>query len=231
MGRHIYVNYQEEHHTMNNDEMRVPVGVRRLTHAVLTGNIIDKGFDEEREIVPFLQEAAYLTTNDLRYISEDLDGGTTRRNKTRIRYLAALIPPSKTLYQVANDIHFVLDNRHLTIGDVQDILLGDRRDVSMEKIQAVGEMLRSGFSLTKTSKELGVSYDTVERIENFIGIAEARRLKMVDFACDAVRECWSVREFARHAGIPKSTAHVLMRKARSVLTELGETTTEASNAN
>lgn len=207
---------------MNNDEMRVPVGVRRLTHAVLTGNIADPGYDEDREIVPFLAEAAYLTTDDIRYISEDLDGGTSRRNKTRIRYLAALISPSKSLYQVANDIHYVLDNRHITVGDVQDILLGDKRDVSMEKIQAVGEMLRSGFSLTGTSRELGVSYDTIERIENFIGIAEARRLKLVDYACDAVRECWSVREFARYAGIPKSTAHVLMRRARSVLAELGE---------
>jgi hypothetical protein len=211
---------------MSNNDLQVPSGVRRLTHAVLTGEALHREYDDERDIVPFLKEAAYLTKDDIRYISDDLEGGTSRRNKTRIRYLAALITPTKTQYQVANDIHYVLDTRHLTIGDIQDILDGDKRDVPIQKIQAVGELLRSGFSLRRTAKDLGISYDTVERIENFIGIAESRRAKVLEFACTAVSEGWSVREFGKYAGIPKSTAHVLMKKARVILQELSVTPVE-----
>jgi hypothetical protein len=205
---------------MKDSDLRIPSGVRKLTHAVLTGGAMYREYDDERDIVPFLEEAAYLTKDDIRYISDDLEGGTSRRNKTRIRYLAALISAEKTHFQLANDIHYVLDSKHLTVGDVQCILDGDRRDVNITKIQAAGEYLRCGFSLRRTAKELGISYDTVERIENFIGIAESRRLKLVEFACDAVSEGWSVREFGKYAGIPKSTAHVLMKKARLVLQEV-----------
>jgi lambda repressor-like predicted transcriptional regulator len=130
--------------------------------------------------------------------------------------------PTKSLHELSNSIHYVMDNAHLTISDVRDILRGGRRDVPLTKIQMIGRLLIEGKSLRHTAKEVGVSYETVSRIESFVGIQEARRLKLVDFACDAIREGWSVRAFASAAGIPKSTAHLMLVRAKQVLQELGE---------
>jgi len=198
-------------------------GVRKLVHTLLSGSPSTGAFDQESdELQDFLKEAAYLTTEDLSDLGEQIETlSATRRNRARVRYLAALLP-QKSLHDLADTIHYVIDNSHLSVTDVRDVLRGGRRDVPIEKIQLIGEMLIAGYSLRQTAKTAGVSYDTVERIESFIGIGEARRLKLVDFACDAVREGWSVRNFAAKAGIPKSTAHVMMGRAREVLVELGE---------
>lgn len=197
-------------------------GIRSLMHTVLVGAVSKGGFDEEsEELLDFLEEAAYLTKEDLEQIGELIENGTTRRNRARVRYLAALMP-NHSLHELANAIHFVMDNRHISISDVRDVLRGQAREVPLEKIQTIGRLLTEGKSLRQTAREAGVSFDTVERIEGFIGIAESRRLHLVDVACDAVREGWSVRHYGRVANIPKSTAHVLMKKAQSVLVELGE---------
>lgn len=198
-------------------------GVRKLMQTLLTGPTSTAPFDDEsEELQAFLAEAAHLTTADLTDLGDGLSGGpTTRRNRARVRYLAALLP-NKSLHELADTIHYIMDNSHISITDVRNTLRGGKRDIPIERIQQVGQLLSKGESLRAIAKEVGISYDTVERIESFIGIAEARRLKLVDFACDAVREGWSVRTFASQAGIPKSTAHVIMGRAREVLVELGE---------
>ena len=208
---------------MYEDNSQPQEGVRRLMHTVLVGTPTQGPFDDENEeLQDFLKEAAYLTTEDLSDLGEQIETlSATRRNRARVRYLAALMP-NKSLHQLADSIHFVIDNQHLSVSDVRDVLRGGKRDVPLDKIQLIGQKLIEGGSLRGTAREVGVSYDTVERIESFIGISEARRLKLVDFACDAIREGWSVRGFATAAGIPKSTAHVMMGRARSVLVELGE---------
>lgn len=198
-------------------------GANKLINTLITGSVSNGAFDAENdELAAFLEEAAYLTTDDLSDLGDQFEGlGAGRRSRSRLRYLAALMP-GRSLHELAGAIHYVIDNDNLGISDVRDVLRGGKRDVPIDKIQLVGQLLSAGTSLRQTAKDAGVSYDTVERIESFIGIAEARRLKLVDFACAAVRESWSVRHFAGKAGIPKSTAHVFMGRAREVLVELGE---------
>lgn len=198
-------------------------GVEKLMNTLVNGSISTGAFDEDNdELAKFLEEAAYLTTDDLSDLGDQFDGlGAGRRSRSRLRYLAALMP-GRSLHELAGAIHYVIDNNNLGISDVRDVLRGGKRDVPVEKIQKVGELLAAGTSLRQTAKDAAVSYDTVERIESFIGIAESHRLKLVDFACDAVRESWSVRHFASKAGIPKTTAHAYMGRARQVLVELGE---------
>jgi hypothetical protein len=198
-------------------------GAEKLANTLINGSVSNGAFDADNdELTQFLDEAAYLTTDDISDLGEQFEGlGSVRRSRSRLRYLAALMP-GRSLHELASSIHYVIDNDNLGISDVRDVLRGGKRDVPIEKIQQVGALLTAGTSLRQTAKDAGVSYDTVERIESFIGIAEARRLKLVDFACDAIRESWSVRNFAGRAGIPKSTAHVFMGRAREVLIELGE---------
>lgn len=197
-------------------------GVRQLIHTVLVGHA-DGPFDSENdELSTFLDQAAYLTLDDLTDLGDAFDGyNAGRRNRARLRYLAALLP-NRSLHQLADAIHYIIDNDNLTVTDVRDVLRGTKRDIPIDRIQQIGVLLTEGNSLRATAKQVGVSFDTVERIESFIGIAEARRLKLVDFACDAIREGWSVRRFAAAAGIPKSTAHAFIGRARTVLAELGE---------
>jgi len=205
-----------------NEAVRPQEGVRKLMHTLLVGAPKTPYDDENDELQDFLKEAAYLTTQDLSDMGTQIETlSATRRNRARVRYLAALMP-TKSLHELTNSIHYVMDNAHLTVSDVRDILRGGKRDVPLTKIQMIGRLLIEGKSLRHTAKEVGVSYETVSRIESFVGIQEARRLKLVDFACDAVREGWSVRNFATAAGIPKSTAHLMLIKARQVLKELGD---------
>ena len=198
-------------------------GVRSLMHTLLVGAVSQGPFDDEKEdLHDFLAAAAYLTTEDLSDIGEQIeDVHALRTARSRFRYLAAMFP-DRTLHQVADLLHYVIGNTHFGISDVRDILRGSGKEVPLEKIQAAGKALSAGTSIRQTAKDVGLNFETVQRIERFLGLAEARRLKLVDHACDALRESWSVRRFAASAGIPKSTAHVLMRRARTVLSELGE---------
>jgi hypothetical protein len=198
-------------------------GVRELMRTILVGHADAPFNTESDDLVDFLDQAAYLTMEDLNDLGDAFDGlNAGRRNRARLRYLAALLP-GRSLHQLADSIHYVINNGNLMVTDVRDVLRGSRRDIPIAKIQEIGTLLAAGNSLRLVSRTVGVSFDTVERIESFIGIAEARRLKLVDFACDAVREGWSVRRFAVAAGIPKSTAHGVIGRARTVLRELEET--------
>lgn len=199
-------------------------GVRSLIAAIQYGSPSHKAdFDvESEELNDFLDQSAFLTTEDIRDIGSSLDGGHSRKAKTRVRYLAALFPRELSLHDLTTRIHYVLDNRHLSISEVRDILRGGKGDISIEKIQHIGECLRLGQSIRSTAVTVGVANDTVSAVESFLGIGEQRRLKLVDKACDAVRDGISTRRFAALNGVTKSTAHNMMVRARYVLGELGE---------
>jgi hypothetical protein len=192
-------------------------------HTLLVGAVSNGPFDDEaEELQDFLASAAFLTPEDLGYIGDQLDGmNSTRRDRARFRYLAALFP-DRSLHDLANTLHYVINNSHVSISEVRDVLRGKGNEVPIEKIQAAGKELATGTSIRTAAKKVGLNFDTVQRIERFLGIAEARRLRLVDAACDALRYGWSVRKFASYSGVPKSTAHILLRKARNVLQEIGE---------
>lgn len=195
-------------------------GVRALVRTLLQGNTTTSAFDPESEdLVNFLNSSAYITFEDLQELG--IDGASDRALRAKFRYLSALLP-DRTLHQLANSIHYVVGSDRVSISQVRDILRGRGQDVPIEKIQQIGKELANGTSLRQTAKNVEVSFDTVQRIEHFLGIGEARRLRLIDLACDAVRDDWSVRKFAEVAGIPKSTAHTTMNKARDVLKEIGE---------
>jgi len=204
-------------------ENQVERGVRSLMHTLLVGSVSNGPFDDEaEELHDFLANAAFLTPEDLGYIGDQLDGlNSTRRDRARFRYLAALFP-DRSLHQLADVLHYVINNSHISITEVRDVLRGKGNEVPIEKIQAAGKELASGTSIRTAAKKVGLNFDTVQRIERFLGIAEARRLRLVDAACDALRFGWSVRKFASYSGVPKSTAHTLLRRARTVLHEIGE---------
>ena len=92
----------------------------------------------------------------------------------------------------------------------------------METIQAVGRLLMQGYQYVAVAKMLRVSVDTVKRIDYYCGIVEARDNALLDAAILAVGDGESVRKFATRKGLPNSTSHRLLQKARAVLVELGE---------
>ncbi len=206
----------------NRERLTTVIAPEHVSSEILKGlsdNIAKKPTfdDENKELQNFLEEAAYLTTQDLSDLGTQIETlSATPRLRSRVRYLAALMP-YKSLHELASAIHYVMDPEYLTETDIRDILRGGKREVPIEKIQHIGRSLMVGNSIRETAKIVEVSYETVARIEQFVGIQEARRLRLVDYACDAVREGWSVRIFANCAGIPKSTAHIMMQNARKEL--------------
>lgn len=204
------------------DNLTIRDNVSSLMKTLLTGTSDNAPFDNDNEeLRSFLDEVAYLTYQEIGAIGDKLNDNPTRAVRAKLRYLAALFP-TKTLHELADTLYYIIDNKHIQITDVRDILRGTAREVPLIKIQQIGAMLREGKSQRFIKAQVGVSMETVQNIEHFIGISEAHRLHLVDIACDAVRESWSVRTYAKVAGIPKSTAHTYMIKARSVLIELGE---------
>ncbi len=151
--------------------------------------------------------------------------------RSRVRYIAALMP-TVDLPTAAKQIHAIIDNRSVTIADVRLILQGrsladpSRRthEVPFERIQHAGLLLSRGSSRNVAARVTGLSIDTVEAIDIYVGISDALDQARIARAVDAVRDGLSVRKFAAIVGVPVSTAHRMMIKARSVLAELGEGT-------
>jgi transposase-like protein len=149
--------------------------------------------------------------------------------RSRIRYLAALFP-DEGLNSLSHRIHGIINNSNFSVDDIRLILNGRKlndpssitREISLPIIQGIGRCLRDGKSIRSTARDMRVSYDTVEGIERYLGIRQAREDKIMDGAISAVRDGLSVRKFAHSAGISKGKAHRLIIKAHSVLTELGE---------
>lgn len=149
--------------------------------------------------------------------------------RSRVRYLAAIFPTSD-LRRCAEQIHAIIDNRSVTIADVRLILDGrsladpSRRthEVPFERVQHVGLLLSRGMSRPAVAKAAGVSIDTVEAIDQYIGFSDAIDQLRIEKAVNAVRDGVSIRKFAATVGVPVTTGHRLIIKARDILTELGE---------
>jgi hypothetical protein len=178
--------------------------------------------EEGDELYHFLKDSAYLSTFDLSDLGTRFEMKSLgRRNRTLVRYLSALMP-DKSLDELASVIQFTMRNPRVTVAEVRGILNGGTGDVPLAKVQLIGKYLRQGNSMLKSARDAGVSFETVSRIESFLGIHEAWRLKLMDLACNAVRDSLSVRSFSASVGIPKSTAHVMLMQARHLLQELGD---------
>lgn len=149
--------------------------------------------------------------------------------RAQVRYLAALFPKA-ALSDLSEIVYDILDNSHISRQDVRLILAGyslndaSKRlnDTPIEIIQKVGELLSEGKSQAEISRTIRVSEDTVYRIDKFLGLSDAWRQRKIAEAADALRDGLSVREWARRAGLSKSSAHRFMQQARGVLAEIGE---------
>jgi transposase-like protein len=158
-----------------------------------------------------------------------LDYPNHLRLRTRIRYLAALWPDAD-VKDLTHRIHGLMNNSQFDTDDVRLILQGRRindpsritSEVPLPIIQGIGRCLLNGLSLRSTAREMRVSYDTVEAIEKYLGIRQAREDRILDAAVDAARDSMSTRKFAAQQGVSKSRAHRLISKGHSVLRELGE---------
>lgn len=202
-------------------------GIDKL-RAVLEGtatSTLRAPFDEDAEVVHALVELEYFDPT----LMDDSLGGNHQKFRSRVRYLAALWPKA-TVPMLALRIHGLLNNTNVTVEDIRIILNGQKlsdpsqrtKEISVAIIQAIGKSLAEGTSIRQTASNLRVSVDTVTRIEAYLGINRAVRLRESDTACTAVREGWSVRQLSKKLGVSRSKAQRLIDQGRSILTELGE---------
>jgi hypothetical protein len=193
---------------------------RRLEAALLYGiNTSTATFDEDAQFAADLHDGSFSWKGAM----------TTSAARSRIRYIAALFPEKSFNDLVATISGVLQDARDLTVSDIRTILAGrdlttsSRTDeVDIERIQQVGKLLREGRAKTEIAKLAGVSRDTVQAIDWYLGLSEALRQKRIAVACDLVRDSVPTRRAATVLGVSKSEAHRLMRRAKSVLAEIGE---------
>lgn len=176
---------------------------------------------------PVREDIARLGYTDLRQFS--IDDGTPRSKRSKVRYLAALFP-DLDVSRLADVIHGVLGNPDLSAGDVRLIIDGRRlndaskrtSEVEIARIQKVGELLANGATHLAAARGAGVSVDTVENIDEYLGLSERYEERLMDLSAAAVRDSWSVRQLARNSGMSRSRAHRYLIRARKVLVEIGE---------
>lgn len=181
-------------------------------------------FDPEAPLVKELRVLGYC---ELRSLSDDT--GTTRSQRAHIRYLAALMPDLPRR-QLADTVHAILGNPNLSAGDMRLIIDGRSLadpsratgEIPIEAIQSVGRILQNGGTYAAAADGSGLSVDTVQTIDRFLGLSQAWEDRIMDAAVEAVREGVSVRGFAKQEGLSKSEAHRKMQAARAVLVEIGE---------
>jgi hypothetical protein len=183
-------------------------------------------YDSDAPIVRELKRLGYI---DVRTLADSFDGDTSRTSRARLRYLAALLPDLDRR-KLSEAITGIVSNPNLTEGDVRLILDGRSlsdpqqrtREVPIEAVQTIGRMLTRGETQAESARAARVSLNTVEAIDEFLGLTQAYQDRLMDSAVLAVREGWSVRQLARDIEVSKSQAHRLMVRARAVLVEIGE---------
>ena len=193
---------------------------RRLEAVLLYGiNVSNATFDEDAPVSDDLANGGFSWQGAL----------TVSAARSRIRYLAALFP-DQSFQELCLTISGVLsDAKDLTASDVRMILAGrdlgtnSRTDeVDIERIQQIGKLLREGRDKKGSAVIAGVSRDTVQAIDWYLGITESLRQRRIAKACDCVRDQYSTRKSAAVLGVSKSEAHRLLRRAKAVLAEIGE---------
>lgn len=185
-------------------------------------------YDEEAPVARELETLGYV---DLRKVASSIEDDYGVRLRAHIRYIAALLPHLDKRV-LAEALHSIINNRAITLSDMRLIIDGralydpSRRtnEVPIERIQTVGRVLMNGGTKAAAAVAAGVNPDTVDAIDNFLGMTRAYDDKILSSAIDALREGWSVRRFADSLGLSKSTAHRVYVRARGVLAELGEVT-------
>lgn len=183
-------------------------------------------YDPDAPVVKELRRLGYI---DLHAAVDGLEDMAIRTGRAHVRYLAALLPDLDR-NKLARAIAAIINNDRLPESDIRLILDGrslqdpTRRtnEVPVEAIQTVGRMLMQGQGVQEAARAARVAKNTVLAIDNYLGLTTAYADRLMDEACHAVREGWSVRELARAAEVSKSQAHRLMQRAREVLAEIGE---------
>ena len=189
-------------------------------------------YDEEAEFIDTLGVLEYI--NPLEFEQDTF--GNNMKVRAKIRYLVALFPYTN-LHETTVRIHTILNNSNVELEDLKIILDGRHisnpqtrtREVSFIKLQGIGKGLREGKHFKDIAIDLGVAVDTVKTIETYLGIKKSYELKLIDRAVSAVRDVKSIREFAEQEGLSYGMAVKSIRKAKQVLTELGETYIERTH--
>jgi hypothetical protein len=199
------------------------MSVERLVRALSGQQLLRRNVSDESPLMDDLR-SRLLSFTDLWSVAD-----SSALVRSRVRYIAAIFPTAD-LRSCAESIHSIIDNRSVTVGDVRIILDGrsladpSRRthEVPFERVQQVGLLLSRGMSRAKVARAAGVSVDTVEAIDEYIGFSDAIEQVRIEKAIDAVRDGMSIRKFAATVGVPVTTAHRLIIRARDILAELGE---------
>lgn len=187
-------------------------------------SIIPVQVSSDAPVFDTVRELGYA---DLRQLFDSI--ADTRSVRARLRYLAALFP-SKGVPELASIIGGIIANPNWTDSDLRIVLEGrslsdpsrETNEVPLYAIQEVGKVLIEGGTVREAARRSGVSVDTVEQIDNLLGIRQGITDRLMDAATAAVREGWTVRRLANVIGVSRSKAHRLMVDARRVLVELGE---------
>jgi hypothetical protein len=183
-------------------------------------------YDRDAPVVKELRRLGYI---DLRTLMDDIDEAHSRTNRAHVRYLAALMP-ELSLNKLSSAITGIISNNNLIERDVRLILEGRSlwdptrrtREVALEAIQTIGRSLSAGKTREAAARAAGVSLNTVEAIDNYLGLSTAYADKLFSSVVDCVRDGLSVRETAKFVGVSRSRAHRLVQRAREVLVEIGE---------
>lgn len=176
---------------------------------------------------PVFEAVRELEYADLRQAFDSISDGRSARAK--VRYIAALFP-DKSVPELADIIGGIVGNKNWTVEDLRIVLEGrsladpsaTTNEVPIECIQAVGRVLINGGSIKDAARTAGVSVDTVEQVDELLGIRQGIADRLMDDAVTAYREGWTVRRFAEVVGVSRSKAHRLLVAARNVLIELNE---------
>ena len=176
---------------------------------------------------PVREDLERLGYIDLRrFESDDV---SSRSQRCRIRYLAALFP-SLDLPQLAEVLHAVIANDGIDLSDMRLILEGRRLsdpskftgEIPIDAIQTVGKVLSAGGNRLDAARRARISIDSVEAIDGYLELSQAYEDRLMDLAVTAVRENWTVSQLASVSGMSRSRAHRYMVRSRSVLVEIGE---------
>lgn len=190
--------------------------IERMSSNMVLGSIVG----DDAEIWDAMESGAFGSADFLSAEKAEL-------RRSEVRFIAALFPKA-SLSELSELVFDILDSDRLTRQDVRLILAGyslhdaSKRlnDTPIEVVQKVGEMLSDGCSQAEVARTIRVSEDTVYRIDRFLGLSDAWRMRKVQEAGHALEDGLSVREFGRRAGLSKSTAHRMMQEARRVRAEL-----------
>lgn len=152
-----------------------------------------------------------------------------RTARSQIRYLAALFPDMSTP-ELATWLAGALGSRFYTADDLRLVLEGlslndpskGTNEVPLDAIRTVGRILLASGNKEEAARQSGLSAKAVQAIDKATGITQSIEDYDMDTAVIAAREGWTLAKLAKVIGRDRYKARRLMRRATSVLKELGE---------